>query len=162
MATQNDFPPDMDDATFRVLYNPQDTLGLLIKQSYYLLQRAIDTEMLALDLTAMQWRPLMFLALGKGETAAELARTACTDTGAVTRMLDRLEAKGLIRRVRSIEDRRVIKLELTDEGKVASRKIPALIQKVFDSHLAGFSSQEVDQFKDFLRRMIVNGSASAS
>jgi DNA-binding MarR family transcriptional regulator len=157
MTTQNDTPLSLDDSAFRERYDPKDTLGLLLKQSYFLLQRAIDTQMVALDLTAMQWRPLMFLALGHGDTAAEIARVACTDTGAVTRMLDRLESKGLIRRVRSIEDRRVIKLELTEEGKLASRQIPALIQKVFDNHLAGFNEAEVDQFKDFFRRMIANG-----
>ncbi len=159
MATQNDIPLSLDDATFRERYNPQDSLGMLIKQSYFMIQRAIDTEMLALDLTAMQWRPLMFLALGHGDTAAEIARMACTDTGAVTRMLDRLESKGLIRRVRSVEDRRVIKLELTEEGKLASRRIPALIGKVFDSHLAGFDDAEIAQLKGFLKRIILNGTA---
>jgi DNA-binding MarR family transcriptional regulator len=158
MSTQNDTLPLLDDDAFRARYNPEDTLGFLIKQTYHLIQRAIDMQMVALDLTAMQWRPLMFIALGYGDTAADIARMACTDTGAVTRMLDRLESKGLVRRVRSVEDRRVIKLELTEEGKLATRQIPALLDKVFEVHLAGFTDAEIELLKSLLRRMIVNGS----
>ena len=50
---------------------------------------------------------------GLGNTAAELARIGCVDTGAMTRMLDRLEAKGLVRRSRCPKDGRVVQLELT-------------------------------------------------
>ncbi|MBX6317117.1 MarR family winged helix-turn-helix transcriptional regulator [Pigmentiphaga sp.] len=138
-------------------YDPNDSVGYLVKLAHGSLQRAVDTEMMALDLTAMQWGPLMLLAMGQGETAAELARSSCTDTGAVTRMLDRLESKGLIRRVRSAEDRRVIKLELTQEGMRATAQIPGRLRQAVDMHTRGFSEEELAQLKSFLRRMIANG-----
>ncbi|MDX3907588.1 MAG: MarR family transcriptional regulator [Pigmentiphaga sp.] len=140
-------------------YDPGDSLGYLIKQAHNSLQRAVDAEMTALDLTAMQWGPLMLLAMGRGDTAAELARSACSDTGAMTRMLDRLESKGLIRRVRSAEDRRVIKLELTEEGIRATEQIPQRLRHAVDQHTRGFSDEEVQQLKALLRRMIANGSS---
>lgn len=135
----------------------EDSLGYLIKQAYALLQRAVDAEMVHLDLTAMQWRPLMMLAQGKADTAADIARLAGTDTGAVTRMLDRLECKGLVRRVRSQEDRRIIKLELTREGVQAASRIPAHLDKVFQDHTIGLQAAEIAQLKDYLRRLINNG-----
>lgn len=138
-------------------YVPDESVGYLIKTLYYSMQRHVDVQMQAHDLTAMQWGPLMLMAHGKGDTAAALAREVNTDTGAMTRMLDRLEAKGLVRRVRSAHDRRVVHLELTDEGQRAVRQIPQGICTVLNHHLGGFSRAELEQLKDFLRRMIANG-----
>ena len=157
--------PPGDDAQLRESlsrYNPDDSVGYMIKEAHLLLQRAVDTEMTPIDLTAMQWRPLMMLAMGMGDTAADLARQACADTGAVTRMLDRLESKGLLRRVRSVEDRRVIKLELTAEGRQVALQIPELLEAVMARLTRGFDPDEIEQFKGFLRRMIANGEAPAA
>lgn len=76
------------------------------------------------DLTAMQWQPLYMIAIGRANTAADLARQMQVDTGAVTRMLDRLQAKALVRRERSTADRRIVYLELTDTGANVPRRFP--------------------------------------
>lgn len=57
------------------------------------LNRMLDLEMAPLGLTAMQWRPLAMIASGRADTPAELARLINVDTGAMTRTLDRLEAR---------------------------------------------------------------------
>ncbi|AHV94512.1 marR family protein [Bordetella holmesii ATCC 51541] len=76
----------------------------------------------------------------------------------MTRTLDRLELKGLLRRMRSNEDRRVIKLELTDSGLAKARQIPTYIAKALNTHLRGFSPEEVLQLRHLLNRMLANGS----
>ena len=60
----------------------------------------------------------------------------------MTRTLDRLEAKGLLRRNRSQTDRRVVKLELTELGETKAREIPNNIARVLNHHLRGFSADE--------------------
>ena len=137
----------------------EDNAGYLIKQVHNSLTRTIDREMAPLDLTATQWRPMAMLAMGRAGTPAELARQAGVDTGAMTRTLDRLEAKGLLRRVRSQEDRRVVKLELTDMGRHTAHGIAPVIARVLNHHLRGFSTDEVSLLSHFLHRMIANGSA---
>ena len=67
------------------------------------------------------------------------------DTGAMTRTLDRLEAKGLLRRARNQLDRRVVKIELTELGETKAREIPPNIARVLNHHLRGFSTDEVTQ-----------------
>jgi DNA-binding MarR family transcriptional regulator len=57
------------------------------------------------------------LRRSRASTVAELARELNTDPGAMTRLLDRLECKGLCRRSRSTDDRRVVNIELTPEGE---------------------------------------------
>ena len=71
----------------------EDNAGYLIKLVSSSLNRMLDQEMAPLDLTAMQWRPVAMLYRGRADTPAELARLTGTDTGAMTRTLDRLEAR---------------------------------------------------------------------
>jgi DNA-binding MarR family transcriptional regulator len=124
--------------------------------------RRIDAEMQVHDLTAMQWKPLLMLRTGQADTAAGLARLNCSDNGAMTRMLDRLEAKGLLKRVRSAQDRRVVHLALTREGERISDLIPYGLSTVLNEHLAGFDRKEFEQLQSLLRRMIANGAEAAA
>ena len=134
-----------------------DSIGLLIKQVLASMFRMADRSMVEIDLTVMQWRPLLMIHQGKADTAAELARLADVDTGAMTRTLDRLESKGLLRRLRSTEDRRMIKLELTASGREAAQQCPAILTRMLQHHLQDFSQQEVEQLRGFLLRMLANG-----
>ena len=140
-------------------YIIEESLGYLLKQSHAALQRDIDVLMQPLDLTAMQWGPLLMISHGKGDTAADIARCAGIDTGAVTRMLDRLEAKGLVARKRSEGDRRVVHLELTEEGVQTASKIPYVLAQCLNKRLQGFNADELATFKSLLRRMLANNEA---
>lgn len=133
-----------------------ESVGYLLRRLRTVMERSIDDEMADLDLTGVQWGPLLMLHNGMGTTAAELARVACTDTGAMTRMLDRLEAKALVRRARCPRDRRVVQLELTDEGHRLCREIPYGLARVSNATLRGFTADEVATLKSFLRRMLAN------
>lgn len=139
----------------------EENAGYLIKLVYHSLNRMLDQEMAPLGLTAMQWRPIAMLYMGRADTPAELARLNGMDTGAMTRALDRLEAKGLLHRTRSQQDRRVVKIELTTLGEAKAKEIPANIARSLNHHLRGFSTDEVTQLMHLLRRMIANGSACA-
>ncbi|ARP82493.1 MarR family transcriptional regulator [Bordetella genomosp. 8] len=154
IAPSDESPPYRCDRT-RVEDNP----GYLIRLVFNSLNRALDQEMAPLGLTATQWRPVAMVALGRADTAAELARLNEVDTGAMTRTLDRLEAKKLLRRQRSEQDRRVIKIELTEEGEAMVREIPMNIARTLNHYLRGFSEHEVELLTHFLRRMLANGSA---
>ena len=86
------------------------------------MRREVDRRMVQHDLTDAQWKPLWMLKLGRAGNAIELAREMGIDAGAVTRMLDRLETKGLIERVRSEADRRVVRLVRRHRAKPSPRK----------------------------------------
>jgi DNA-binding MarR family transcriptional regulator len=141
-------------------YNPEDSIGRLIADVTGRMLAALDDEMTGLGITGAQWVILMRIATGCGSTAAELSRFSRYDTGSMTRMLDRLEEKGLIRRVRSSSDRRVIHLELTDSGRELYTLLPPVAIKVLNAHLKGFTRAELGLFKNFLGRMQANSGGS--
>jgi DNA-binding MarR family transcriptional regulator len=110
-------------------------------------------------LTSAQWGPLLRLRKAGPSTVVELARWLQVDAGAMTRLLDRLEKKGLCKRVRSTEDRRVVQVELTADGVAAIAEVPAVLADVMNAHMAGFSKTEWLALKSYLRRMVETGDA---
>lgn len=140
-------------------YQPDESAAYLMRQILTLVMAQVDLALEPRDLTSAQWLPLLKLHMGHASTVAELARECKLDTGAMTRMLDRLETKGLIARVRSSEDRRVVNLELTPAGKATAKEIPAALCDVQNAFLEGFTVAEWQQLKDMLRRILANGQA---
>ena len=137
-------------------YRTEESIGWAMRQIVSALGQAIERRLGQGGPTSPQWLPLYKMHLGEASTVAELARTCQLDTGAMTRLLDRLEAKGLCRRCRSTVDRRVVNIELTDEGRQAAQDIPHVLASVQNEHLAGFSKAEWHQLQDFMRRLMHN------
>lgn len=135
-------------------FKPDDSIGYLIRRIIALMSQSVERELEPTGLTDAQWKPLLKLYMGWASTVAELARTCELDAGSMTRLLDRLEAKQLCRRVRSSDDRRVVNLELTDAGRTAAQEIPVVLSRVQNAHLAGFSVEEWQTLKSYLRRIL--------
>ena len=137
-----------------------ESIGYLVKRVRSMLSLEIEREIADHDVTYEQWGVLLMIMTERGETAAVLARGMECDTGSMTRMLDRLEAKELIVRTRSTDDRRRVQLELTASGKRLAARLIAAIVKVLNRRLEGFSVDELALFKSFLRRMLANRDAA--
>jgi DNA-binding MarR family transcriptional regulator len=140
-------------------YRPDQSIGYLMRKVLGSVLAQADGQLSAHDLTYVQWLPLYKLVMKEGNTVASLSRDLEIDPGSMTRSLDRLEAKGLITRERSTEDRRVVHLVLTDEGRKVARKVPAVLAEVLNGHLQGFKEEEWQLLLQFLTRMLANGDA---
>jgi DNA-binding MarR family transcriptional regulator len=138
----------------------RDALGLL-KNLRHSIRRGVDAEMAKCGLTEAQWEPLLVMATTAVRTAGELAREMNVDASAVTRLLDRLAEKGLVRRTRSLRDRRILNLELTVNGVEVAGRIPMALVAIKDELLCGFSEQEIGALLSMLRRMLANAGALA-
>ena len=137
-------------------FSSSDSVGFLMKRLMQSMVTDIDRQLETHGLTHAQWTPLYLLRQGRVNTLAELSRELQLDAGAMTRTLDRLEAKGLVKRERSTQDRRVVHLALTDEGLAASAHVPQVLCETLNAFLAGFSHDEWQSLLDFLRRMSHN------
>jgi len=132
-----------------------------IKMVMSSLTRRVDAHMQPLELTGMQWEPVMLLWLKRADTVAGLARISQMGVPSMTRMLDRLEQKELLRRERSETDRRVVHLHLTPKGKKVANKIWPIVVEGMHVHLDGFKKEELNQLNDLLGRMLANGARDA-
>ena len=89
-----------------------------------------------------------------GMTAGELARAAGLTTGAVTAVVDRLEAAGLARRVPDPADRRRVRIEATDRvWEVTQPLIGPMVEESM-TILDDYGDEELERFTEFLRRAI--------
>lgn len=140
-------------------YCAEESVGYLMKRIMLSVVYQVDKRLDAHGLTSAQWGPLLKIRNSGSATVAELARWLQVDAGAMTRLLDRLEKKGLCKRVRSTEDRRVVQVELTPEGEAAVAGVPAVLSEVMNAHLAGFSKTEWLALKTYLNRMLETGEA---
>jgi DNA-binding MarR family transcriptional regulator len=135
-------------------YRVEDSVGWLITRLRASIFAAVDREVAAWGVSAAQCSILLYIAAGRGDRAADIARDYDYDTGSMTRMVARLAAKRLLRRVRDAADRRVQRLALTAAGRKLAGDVPAVAVKVLNQHLRGFTRAELDQLKGFLQRML--------
>jgi DNA-binding MarR family transcriptional regulator len=135
---------------------PSSSIGYLINRVRTEFIDAIDRELAPLDVTAAQYIIMGHLAHNLADSASQLCKGISYDPGAMTRMIDRLEAKGFIRRVRSSEDRRAVNLELTDEGKAVFPKLRVSVVGVLNRFLRGFTKSEARQLENLLQRILAN------
>jgi DNA-binding MarR family transcriptional regulator len=136
--------------------DPPDSLGALIGMVRSEIVRAIETDLAAqgADLKFTQFHVLKRLATSGAMTATELARSVDLDGGAMTRQLDQLEAKGYLRRQPHAQDRRALRIDLTEAGV-------ALWKHLHESNLAtleraqkGLDQDERDKLHDYLGRVL--------
>jgi len=136
-------------------YDPKSGIGGLLSRVKAKLGEALDAELASLDISAAQYVILVNLASGV-DSSSGLCKSVSYDPGAMTRMLDRLERKGLISRVRCAEDRRVARLALTDEGRAVYPQIVERAANVLNRSLRGFTVSDVKQLEGLLHRMLMN------
>jgi len=140
--------------------SPEDSVGYLMRKVMSSIRTQADAQLSTHDMTYAQWLPLFKLSLCQSAiTVASLARDLETDPASMTRVLDRLEAKGLVARERSTTDRRVVQLALTPEGQAVAAQVPPVLADVLNGHLSDFTPEEWQQLLHFLRRMLANGEA---
>ena len=144
--------PIYDEKTFQ----PREAIGALIGQARKTMLNKIDAELAPFDVSAAQWLVVLLVGENAVASASALCEKLSYDPGAMTRLLDRLESKDIVRRIRSPEDRRTMQLELTENGKALYPKIIAAMVDVNNGLLRGFSRDEVSQLEGYLRRMLAN------
>ncbi|HUL46195.1 MAG TPA: MarR family transcriptional regulator [Steroidobacteraceae bacterium] len=143
-------------------YQPRKSIGALLSRVRVAMLAALDEELAAdrrlaaLELSAAQFSVIASLAGEERKSASDLCKGISYDAGAMTRMLDRLEGKGLIRRNRSPDDRRLVHLELTDEGRALYPRMRELSLGVANRFLRGFTKAEARQLESLLARMLEN------
>jgi len=141
-------------------YTVESSIGYLIRRASNLMVSRVETVFAAHEITFVQWLVLAYLRDGMANTAAELCRQLCHDSGALTRLVDQLCERGLIERQRSLQDRRIVELSLTDSGLKAVEALTPLVVDCLNCALGDFTQEEVDTLARLLGKLI-DGIAAA-
>lgn len=105
------------------------------------------------NVTQEQWPLLKWLWVQDGISQKELSEKSFKDQPTTTRILDKLEQRGLIRRQANSVDRRVSLIYLTSEGREIRGLLIPLARQALEQALQGLSEQEQVQLKNLLNRI---------
>ncbi len=131
------------------------SFGLLLRQVRDGLARELEASMAEenLGLGFTHFVGLKVLAHMAPCTANELAQALDQVPSAVTRLLDKLEALGCVRREAHAQDRRALQIVLTDEGRVLHARLKQRGDVVMDYALRDLSQNERALLMSFLTRV---------
>lgn len=104
-------------------------------------------------LSLSEWRVCASLLQQTDQTLSELAQHTSSDLSAMSRIVERLIAADLVARHRNASDGRAVRIELTAAGRALTRKITPLARQYECIALDGFTEQEAEQLRDYLRRI---------
>ena len=135
-------------------YSLMQSIGFLLTKARNLITAEMETALKDLDITGPQMGILLAMQRGLASTPFELSKMLSVDTGLMTRMLDKLETKGLLERSRSVDDRRVVNLELTKKGEAIAAEIPTIAPEVLNVRLKKFTKAEFDELCRLLNKFI--------
>ncbi|MDB5975547.1 MAG: hypothetical protein JWR07_2307 [Nevskia sp.] len=136
-------------------YSTRNSVAYLVKRAHGLSLDSIEPGLAEHGLTFTQYAVLMALRDDLALNPKDICIKLRHDSGALTRVLDQLEARGLVERHRSAEDRRAIELHLTAQGHAALKTVVPLVVKRINSAIKDFSPAETDELLRLLNKLIL-------
>lgn len=129
-----------------ILFPKVEELRALVRDILYM-QRLVESSLVhgpELELSVQELRVVEFLGDFGPKMMRELAEYLLIAVNTVTSTVDNLERKGFVRRHRAEEDRRVVRVELTDLGQRTYINCNEVMAKVYRGMLETLTSEEQD------------------
>jgi len=138
--------------------SPEANMGLLFRQVRDAMWADMAREMAAAghELTYSQFVTIKRLAMDSSDGVTDLARWAQVNPGAMTRLLDKLETRGLLRRIADPSDRRALHIVLTDAGQAIWSDIQHCGERVRARAMQGLDDSEREQLFRLLNQVLQN------
>src|SRR5687767_9077201 len=130
--------------------------GFLLSDVARLMRTAYDRRVRKLGLTRSQWWVLNQLFRNPGVNQSELAEILEVEKPTLGRLLDRMEAKGWVRREQDEKDRRAWRVHLTEAVEPAMREMRKIAADLRRDALSGLSAAEREQLVDTLLAIKAN------
>ncbi|MDZ8184356.1 MAG: MarR family transcriptional regulator [Nostoc sp. ChiSLP02] len=131
-------------------------LGYRIKLLSQLIGRRFTDRLEPFGLTPFHWLVLCCLWQEDGLPTSSIGDKLKQVGGTLTGVLDRMEERGLVRRERDTQDRRIWRIWLTDAGKELQTVLPPIAANVRDEAMDGISPADREFFSQLVNRAIAN------
>lgn len=123
----------------------RDAFGSLLARATRLWRRAADLHLQPYGLTEATWLPLIRIARAPTPPRQkDLAESMSLDGSSVVRLLDNLEAAGLVQRKEGEHDRRAKVIVLTPRGRAIADQVETIARRVRHDALAGLTAKDID------------------
>lgn len=127
-----------------------------IKLLSQLLSRRFNEHLEHLKLTPFHWIVLCCLWEEDGLPTSSIGEKLKQVGGTLTGVIDRMEERGLVRRERNMQDRRVWRIWLTDAGRELETVLPPIVEEIRQQAMQGFSDGDRRLFSELLNRAVAN------
>lgn len=134
----------------------RDSLGILLHDASRAVRKRFESQAAELGLSSAQWRLLFALKRLGAATQVRLAQHLEIEPISVSRLVDRAEEAGWVRRDADATDRRIKVVALTPKAVKTFEGIRAIAQGIYDEALSGLSVEERALLCDGLARIITN------
>jgi DNA-binding MarR family transcriptional regulator len=134
-------------------YRAQSSIGYLIKRANAMMMDVLDQLFVDRGFSFIHYAILTWVRDGIAVNPKDICTQYRHDSGALTRVIDQLEERGLIERVRRGNDRRKVELELTPAGRETVESLIPLVVDKLNLALVDFSREEVEEFKRLLMKL---------
>ncbi len=134
-------------------YRAQSSIGYLTKRAHSLMLDVMEPLLEERGFSFIQYVILAWLRDGLAVNPKDICSQYRHNSGALTRVIDQLAARGFLERVRRDRDRRKVELQLTPAGREAVERLIPLVVDKLNLALADFSSAEVQEFHRLLIKL---------
>lgn len=131
-------------------------LGYLAAGMTAMLARQSREALAPFDISPVQIAILMYCSRNQTNTTERLVGAIHLDPASISRHVARLVDRGLIRRTRPFEDRRVVRLELTEEGRAVMPRLIESLQETNSLVNVGIGEEDKRVFLDVTRKIHEN------
>ncbi|MCI8341698.1 MAG: MarR family transcriptional regulator [Firmicutes bacterium] len=131
----------------------KECINYLLTTAQHNVFQYLSLKLAKYDITPSQYGVLSCLWGKSHATPKQIAETLCLETSTISGVLDRMQKKNLIDRVTSKEDRREVRVIITEKGQALQEPITEIIDAVNKEVLKNFSETEVAEVKNALRQI---------
>jgi len=144
--------------------HPADEAFLNLQRTADWLMRGVEETLRSFGLTHPQYNVLRILAgaAAAGLPCGEISARMITRDPDITRLLDRLERRGYVRRGRAVEDRRIVRAYITAPGAAALRSLDKPMRDAVRAPLAPLGAAKLQQLTGLLEEIRIQMDNEAS
>src|SRR5215472_3266946 len=133
------------------------SIGYLVKRCGVLMTQLAERSFESTSVSFTQWIALMRLCERREPiSATQLSKELGHDMGALTRVVDELERRGLVRRERSRRDRRAVEIAITAAGRRQATSAKRVMVELLNELVEPFSEAEIVTLITLLQRMLLH------
>jgi len=134
----------------------KDLLGHLLMRVCRMRSKTADQFMEQSQVFRGQGMMLMFISDHDGLTHSEVAEKLNISPAAATKVIKRLEEQGFLQRMSDEKDERLSRVFIQDKGRALVGGLHAIFMKFNEQTFQDFSEEEMDQFEEYLVRILYN------